>query len=65
MRLQDKVIMITGAARGIGGATAKICAGYGAKVIAVDFNEASVKKNVEEIVAAGGDAIWAVADVSK
>jgi len=65
MRLQDKVIMITGAARGIGGATAKICAGYGAKVIAVDYNEINVKKTVEEIVAAGGDAIWAVADVTK
>lgn len=65
MRLQNKVIMITGGAKGIGGATAKVCAGYGAKVIAVDYNEARVKQNVEEIIAAGGDAIWAVADVTK
>lgn len=65
MRLNGKVIMVTGGAKGIGGATAKILAGYGAKVIALDYNEARVKQNVDEIIAAGGDAIWAVADVRK
>ena len=63
MRLQDKVLFITGGARGLGGETAKICAGYGAKIIAVDLMEDTVKQNVEEIRAAGGDAIWAAADV--
>ena len=63
MRLQDKVIFITGGAKGIGGTTAKVCAGYGAKIIAVDMNEDRVKQNVDEINADGGDAIWAVADV--
>ena len=38
MKLQDKVLFVTGAAGGIGKATAKVCAGYGAKVIAVDMN---------------------------
>lgn len=65
MRLQDKVIFITGGAKGIGGTTAKVCAGYGAKIIAVDMNEDRVKQNVDEINADGGDAIWAVADVRK
>ncbi|MEA5048095.1 MAG: SDR family NAD(P)-dependent oxidoreductase [Eubacteriales bacterium] len=65
MRLQDKVIFITGGAKGIGGASAKTCAGYGGKIIAVDFNEARVRQTVDEINAAGGDAIWAVADVRK
>ncbi len=65
MRLQDKVLFITGAARGIGGTTAKICAGYGAKIVAVDMNEEQLKQTVSEINAAGGDAIYAVADVTK
>ena len=65
MRLQEKVILITGGAKGIGGAAAKICAGYGAKIAAVDLNEERLKQTVDEIHAAGGDAIWAVADVTK
>lgn len=65
MRLQDKVIFITGGAKGIGGATAKVCASYGAKVVAVDLREDRLQQTVDEIKAAGGDAIWAVADVTK
>lgn len=65
MRLQDKVLFITGGAKGIGGATAKVCAGYGAKIVALDLNEERLKQTVEEIKAAGGDAIYAVADVRK
>ena len=65
MKLQDKVIFMTGGAKGIGGATAKICAGYGGKIIAVDVNEDRVKKTVDEINADGGNAVWAVADVTK
>jgi len=65
MRLQDKVIFITGGAKGIGGAAAKICAGYGAKIVVVDLMEERVKQTAAEINADGGDAIWAVADVTK
>lgn len=65
MNLQDKVVFITGGAKGIGGATAKVCAGYGAKVVAVDLREDRLQQTVEEIKAAGGEAIWAVADVTK
>ena len=31
MKLQDKVLFVTGAAGGIGKAAAKVCAGYGAR----------------------------------
>lgn len=64
MNLKDKVIMVTGGAKGIGGATAKKCAEYGAKIVALDINAERVKQNVDEIVAAGGDAIGLVADVT-
>ena len=58
MKLQNKVILITGAARGIGGTTAKVCAGYGAKIVAVDLNEELLKHTVSEIKEAGGEAIY-------
>ena len=63
MRLQDKVLFITGAARGLGGTSAKVCAGYGAKIVAVDMREDLLQETVAEIKAAGGEAIYAVADV--
>lgn len=65
MKLQDKVIFITGAARGLGGTTAKVCAGYGAKIVAVDLNEELLKQTVAEIREGGGEAIYAVVDVTK
>ena len=42
--LEGKVIMITGAASGIGRATAIQCANIGAKVILVDLNEVGLKE---------------------
>lgn len=42
--LEGKTILITGAASGIGRATAIQCAGMGAKVILVDFNESGLKE---------------------
>jgi NAD(P)-dependent dehydrogenase (short-subunit alcohol dehydrogenase family) len=42
--LEGKVILITGAASGIGRATAIQCAGMGAKVILVDLNEKGLKE---------------------
>lgn len=42
--LEDKVILITGAASGIGRATAIQCAEMGAKVVLVDLNENGLKE---------------------
>jgi short-subunit dehydrogenase len=61
--LAEQVIVITGASSGIGLVTAKRAAAEGAKVVLVARNEASLREAVEGITAAGGDAIFAVADV--
>ena len=64
--LTQKVILVTGASRGIGAAVAQQLAAAGAKVI---INYASGKEaaeqTVESIQAQGGDAIALQADVSK
>ena len=47
--LEEKIILITGAASGIGKATAILCAQMGADVILVDLNEQGLKQTAEEI----------------
>ena len=56
MRLQEKVLFVTGAASGIGKEASKVCAGYGAKVIATDINIEGAEETVKEIKEAGGEA---------
>lgn len=65
MRLKDKVAIITGAARGIGEATAKKYAAEGAKVVVVDLNEEDINATVQAITEAGGDAVGMVVNVTK
>jgi 3-oxoacyl-[acyl-carrier protein] reductase len=65
MRLKDRVAIVTGAASGIGAATALAMAREGARVLVVDLNEAGAKKTVEQIEKAGGQATAARADVTR
>ncbi len=64
MRLQDKVSIITGSARGIGRATALKFAAEGAKVVVCDLDQAEVDAVVKEITAQGGEASGYVVDVT-
>ncbi len=64
MRLQGKVSIITGAAQGIGQATAIKFAKEGAKVVVCDINDAAVASTVEMIKAAGGEAVGFRVDVT-
>jgi NAD(P)-dependent dehydrogenase (short-subunit alcohol dehydrogenase family) len=50
MRLKDKVVIVTGAASGIGRATAEVCAAEGAKLVLADLPSAALA----EISALGG-----------
>ncbi|RKQ29334.1 SDR family NAD(P)-dependent oxidoreductase [Oceanobacillus halophilus] len=63
-KLHNKVAFITGAGSGMGEAQARLFAKEGAKVIAADINVEGVKKVVEQIKSAGGDALEVEIDVS-
>ena len=64
-RLQDKVAIITGAASGIGRATALRFASEGAKVLVADINEIGGAETVSLIKAEGGDATFAHSNVAQ
>ena len=63
MRLENKVALISGGARGIGAAVAKIFAQEGAKLVICDILEDEGRKTAEEITAAGGECVFVRLDV--
>jgi NAD(P)-dependent dehydrogenase (short-subunit alcohol dehydrogenase family) len=60
----NKVALITGAAAGMGLATAKAFAEAGASVVLADFNEAAVQQAAKELLNSGHKAMALACDVS-
>ncbi len=62
-RLDGKIAIITGAASGIGKATAQRVAAEGARTVIADLNAAGAKEVADAIAAAGGEAIAVTVDM--
>ena len=64
MRLENKVALISGGARGIGAAIANIFAQEGAKLVIGDILEEEGRRTVAEITEGGGDCFFVRLDVT-
>ena len=65
MTFSGQVALVTGAAAGIGRATAQAFAEQGVKVVLADIDEAGIRDGAESIRAAGGQAIAVRCDVTR
>ena len=63
-QLQDKVVLITGAGRGIGAGIASVLVGRGAAIAVCDLDGASAQETADAISANGGKAIAGAVDVT-
>ena len=63
-KLDGKVAIITGATSGMGRESAKLFAAEGAKVVVTGRNEERAKAVVDDIKAAGNEAIYVIADMA-
>ncbi len=63
--LEGKIVLVTGAARGIGRQSALLFAREGAQLVVADLSVDGVAETARLITAAGGDAIAVGSDVSK
>ncbi|MBZ5500279.1 MAG: glucose 1-dehydrogenase [Acidobacteriia bacterium] len=61
--LQGKTALVTGASSGIGRATARAMARHGARVACAGRQLKALQKEVESIIAAGGDAVALAGDL--
>jgi 3-oxoacyl-[acyl-carrier protein] reductase len=64
LSLAGRTALVTGAARGIGAATARAIARAGGRVALFDRDGAGVERTAEEIGAAGGEALAVCGDVT-
>jgi NAD(P)-dependent dehydrogenase (short-subunit alcohol dehydrogenase family) len=61
---KNRVVVVTGAAQGIGEATAKLFSKGGASVAIFDYNKDKAHQTAEEILGSGGQAIAIACDVT-
>ncbi len=62
-KLEEQVIIITGASSGIGLVTARLAAKRGARVVLNARNESALRRITDEINAEGGNSIYVAGDV--
>ena len=65
MRLENKVALVSGGARGIGAAITKVLAGEGAKVVIGDVLEDAGQATAKEIADASGECVFVRLDVTR
>ncbi len=65
MRLEGKVAIITGAGSGMGRAMANLFAAEGARVVAGEWNAATLAEVVDEVRAAGGEITGVQGNIAK
>ena len=64
-RFTDRIAYVTGAASGVGRATATLLAAEGAKVFAADISQEGLNETISAIRAAGGTVDGGICDVAK
>ena len=64
-RLDGKVAVITGAASGIGAATAELFSLAGARIVGGDINAEAGQATIARIAEHGGEAVFAATNVTK